>query len=172
MICKKAPCTAVNTQENTGNHGFNAVSKYSRPDFICISENELRLDARNKSGNLHELTRNLPNQLNCENIVVTRSLLGCLCYNRDNGFITAPALTNNFKDRAGAGEFTNSDYLGSIKKIEDIIPQEKSGYHIVKECDIKSNINRLNGIGFLAPGMDTTLLLDSVENLETLLPEN
>ncbi len=104
MVCEKAPYIAVNTQKNAGNHGFNAVSKYPRADFICISENELRLDARNKSGNLQELTRNLANQLSCENIVVTRGLQGCLCYNRDNGFITAPALTNNFKDRVGAGD--------------------------------------------------------------------
>ncbi len=69
-----------------------------------------------------------------------------------------------------AGEFTNPDYLRTLNKIEELIPREKLGFHIVKEFDIKANINRLNDIGFLALGMDTTLLLESIDKLEALLP--
>ena len=43
ILCE-ARCLAVNTQSNAGNHGFNTISKYSRADYVCVSEYELRLE--------------------------------------------------------------------------------------------------------------------------------
>ena len=48
ILCEGARCLAVNTQSNAGNHGFNTISKYSRADYVCLSEYELRLEARQR----------------------------------------------------------------------------------------------------------------------------
>ena len=48
ILCEGSRCLAVNTQSNAGNHGFNTISKYPRADFVCLSEYEIRLEARQR----------------------------------------------------------------------------------------------------------------------------
>ncbi len=140
LLCDKAPYLAVNTQKNAGNHGFNTVSKYRRADFVCISEQELRLDARKRTGNAEELTRFIADQLSCRGMLVTQGRDGCLCYKHDSGFSRAPALTTNIRDRVGAGDAVFAvasmcSYLGAPNDIVGIIANGVGAQAVETVCN-------------------------------------
>ena len=61
------------------------------------------------------------------------------------------------------GEWDNKKYKEYLEKI-NMIPKELRGVHLVKTEDIKSH--DLDGYGFYALGMDTTMLIDSIKNLD------
>ena len=104
LLCEKARFLAVNTQLNAGNRGFNTVSKYPRADFICVSENEIRLEARSHSGDLHQIISEINAKLSCECVLITRGPNGCLSYRGSEGFFNTPALAARVVDRIGAGD--------------------------------------------------------------------
>jgi len=104
VLSEQARFLAVNTQVNAGNHGFNTVSKYPRADYICISEKEIRLEARSQRANLRDIVLKVAEQRACKRIVVTRGQQGSLCYSQDEGFFEIPALSIRVVDRVGAGD--------------------------------------------------------------------
>lgn len=104
LLCRQAPFLAVNTQANAGNQGFNTVSKYRRADFICVSEYEIRLEARSRVRDLREIVLEVAEKLSCQRIVITRGEGGCLCYSRVEGFVEVPAFAVRVVDRIGAGD--------------------------------------------------------------------
>ena len=104
LLCSKSRFLAVNTQTNAANQGFNTVSKYPRADYLCISEKELRLDARSRTKDLRVIVTDVAERLACSRILVTRGQQGCLCYARDEGFCAIPAFTQRIVDRVGAGD--------------------------------------------------------------------
>jgi len=102
-ISEKAKFLALNTQSNAGNMGYNTVTKYPKADFICIDEPEIRLDRRDKEGDLNNLINKVSEKLSCKNIIVTRGINGCLCYS-DNTFFNIPAFSEKVVDTMGAGD--------------------------------------------------------------------
>lgn len=104
MLCEKATFLAVNTQLNAANHGFNTVSKYARAQYICVSEKEMRLDARSRRKDLADIVSDVAERLSCRKVLVTRGRSGCLSYGREEGFFEIPAFTDHFVDRIGAGD--------------------------------------------------------------------
>ena len=104
LLCSEARFLAVNTQANAGNLGFNTVSKYRRADFLCVSEREIRLDARSRRKDLREIVTEVAEKLSCERMVITRGETGCLCYGKDEGFSDVPAVATQVVDRIGAGD--------------------------------------------------------------------
>jgi rfaE bifunctional protein nucleotidyltransferase chain/domain len=104
LLTTKAPFLAVNTQVNAHNRGFNTISKYPRADYICISENEIRLDCRTRQQDLRHLMAMVADKLGCSRATVTRGQQGCLCYHREAGFFEVPAFTSHIVDRVGAGD--------------------------------------------------------------------
>ena len=104
ILCEKAKFLAINTQLNAGNRGFNTVSKYPRADLICVSENEIRLEARSHSRNLTEIITEISQNLSCERVLITRGPDGCITYSEGEGFFDTPALAARVVDRIGAGD--------------------------------------------------------------------
>ena len=104
ILCSQARFLAVNVQVNAGNYGLNTVSKYRRADYICISENEIRLEARSRRRDLREIVLEVAAKLSCERIVVTRGKQGSLCYGKGEGFFEVPAFAIRVVDRIGAGD--------------------------------------------------------------------
>jgi bifunctional ADP-heptose synthase (sugar kinase/adenylyltransferase) len=104
ILCEQARFLAVNTQVNAANHGFNTVSKYHRADYISVSENEIRLEARNRRRDLREIVSEVAEKLACKRVTVTRGEQGCLCYSEEDGFFEVPAFARNVVDRVGAGD--------------------------------------------------------------------
>ncbi len=104
LLCDKSPWLAVNAQSNAGNLGYHTVSKYPRADYVCVAEKEMRLEARDRGGDLRRIIEQVAARLNARHAVVTRGSHGCLCYERDEGFSEAPALADQVRDRMGAGD--------------------------------------------------------------------
>ena len=104
ILCREAKFLSVNAQSNAGNLGYNTLSRYPRADYVCVAENEVRLEARDRRGDLKRIVQNISKRLNCPKIAVTRGSNGCLCYSRENGFVEVPALAGQVIDRMGAGD--------------------------------------------------------------------
>ena len=104
LLSDKSKFLAINTQVNADNRGFNTVSKYPRADYVCVSENEIRLEARSRLRDLRDIVLEVSEKLSCSRITVTRGQQGCLCYADDEGFFEVPAFAGRVVDRLGAGD--------------------------------------------------------------------
>lgn len=104
ILCRHDGFLAINTQVNAANQGFNTVSKYRRADFICVSEKELRLEARNRSKDIRLIMAETAQRMDCRRVLITRGREGCLCYQRGQGVCVIPPFTNRIVDRIGAGD--------------------------------------------------------------------
>jgi rfaE bifunctional protein kinase chain/domain/rfaE bifunctional protein nucleotidyltransferase chain/domain len=104
ILCRKAKCLAVNTQSNAANHGFNTASKYARADYYCISEKEIRLEARQRREDITQIITKVATKLSSEKLIVTRGRAGLLCYGKDEPLAEVPAMAGHFVDRVGAGD--------------------------------------------------------------------
>jgi rfaE bifunctional protein kinase chain/domain len=104
LLCEHAKHLSVNVQANAGNLGYNLLSKYNRADFLCVAQNELRLDARQRHGDLPELLTRAAEALSCRHAVVTRGKNGCLAWEGEVGLMEVPAMATKVVDRVGAGD--------------------------------------------------------------------
>lgn len=106
LLCKESRFLAINTQVNAHNHGFNTVSKYTRADYICIAEHELRLEARCRTGELRTIVREVAERLGCGRALITKGARGSLGYSAVEGFVDVPAFASPgaVVDRVGAGD--------------------------------------------------------------------
>jgi rfaE bifunctional protein nucleotidyltransferase chain/domain len=104
ILCNEARFLAVNTQANAGNRGFNTIYKYPRADFVSIAEHEIRLEFRNRTGDLKDMVVTLSQKIGGNRVIVTRGNRGCLSYHKDEGFFEIPAFTQHVVDRVGAGD--------------------------------------------------------------------
>lgn len=103
VLCRESRFLALNTQSNAGNLGFNLISRYARADYIALAEAELRLEYRDRRGDLRPMLKDLSGRLNCQRVVVTRGNRGSLAYSPDEGFVEVPAFATRVVDRIGAG---------------------------------------------------------------------
>jgi sugar/nucleoside kinase (ribokinase family) len=104
LLCNKARFLAVNAQSNAGNVGYQTIHKYHRADYISMAENEIRMETRDRRGDLRKMVIEIANKFNCERVTVTRGRNGCLCYSRTDGFVEVPAFAGKVLDRMGAGD--------------------------------------------------------------------
>jgi rfaE bifunctional protein kinase chain/domain/rfaE bifunctional protein nucleotidyltransferase chain/domain len=107
ICCDKAANLAVNTQVNSGNRGFHSITKYSRADYVCLNETELRLAVRDQTGDIAAISSWVADALGVRWLAVTRGARGILFYDgQDNSFSSVPAVTSASEvvDRIGAGD--------------------------------------------------------------------
>ena len=104
LLCGQDRFLAVNTQTNAANQGYNTVSKYHRADYICLSEKELRLEARSRCKDLRILMAETAERMSCARMLITQGQRGCLCYQKGAGFFEIPPFTMRIVDRVGAGD--------------------------------------------------------------------
>lgn len=104
ILCRKAKFLAVNTQSNAGNQGYHTISRYPRADYVCMADNEFRLDARHRHKDIREIVQNVSRRMSCPAVVVTGGKVGCLAYSGKEGFFQVPAVATQVVDRMGAGD--------------------------------------------------------------------
>ena len=104
ILCEKARFLAVNAQSNAGNLGYHTISTYPRADFACMAENEIRLETRDRRGDLKEMIRRVSKTISGGRVAVTRGKFGSCCYSDEEGFNECPALAGQIVDRVGAGD--------------------------------------------------------------------
>ena len=103
LITKKSKFLAVNTQVNAGNMGYNVISKYSKADYICLDERELRLECLNKKSEVTELLPIVAKKVFCDKILVTQGPQGCIIFS-SNSTKKIPAFSDHVVDTMGAGD--------------------------------------------------------------------
>lgn len=104
ILCEKSKFLAVNAQANAGNLGYHTISMYPRADFATMTESEIRLEARDRRGDLRSMVKSVSDHIHCGRIAVTMGRFGCLCYGKEEGFIEVPAFASKVVDRIGAGD--------------------------------------------------------------------
>ena len=104
-VTERAPFLAVNAQTNSGNQGYNLITKYRSADYICIDGPEARLAASDRFSPLEELIeQRLSAAIDCERVVVTDSERDCVAYAAGKGTFRIPAFTRQVVDTVGAGD--------------------------------------------------------------------
>ena len=104
LLCRESRFLVVNTQSNAGNLGYHVISNYPRADYVCISENEVRLESRDRRGTLQPMIENVAARLNCPRVTVTRGSKGCSVYRTGEEHLVVPAFASQVVDRVGAGD--------------------------------------------------------------------
>jgi rfaE bifunctional protein nucleotidyltransferase chain/domain len=96
---------AINAQSNSGNHGYNLITKYPRADYLVIDAPEARLAVRDKYADLHYVAEmELPEAIACERLILTHGRNGCVAYRKGGEVINIPAFTKTVVDTVGAGD--------------------------------------------------------------------
>lgn len=105
VLCQKARFLAVNAQSNSGNLGFNLITRYPRADYISIDAPEARLALSNKYDDVDTLAGQLiPGRINCPRIAITHGKNGCFTYQVGGRTLKVPAFTKTIVDTVGAGD--------------------------------------------------------------------
>lgn len=103
-IVSGAKFLAVNAQTNSGNAGFNYITKYPKGDYVCIDEQEARLAVQDDASDIEEILLSLYKKMDVKKMVVTLGRRGSLAYEKGVGFVKVPALAINVTDPVGAGD--------------------------------------------------------------------
>lgn len=105
LLCSRSKFLAVNTQANSGNYGFNVITRYPRADYICLDTNEARLATRENHAEINKIVfEQLPHLVACEKFVVTLGKHGAVAWDKNDGATQIPALTSTIVDTIGAGD--------------------------------------------------------------------
>lgn len=95
---------AVNTQTNAANIGFNLITKYQRPVFVCLDEAELRWAAQERFSDVEFVAKKILKITNGDNLMVTMGKRGSLGISRTNLVNRTPAFSTKIVDTVGAGD--------------------------------------------------------------------
>jgi sugar/nucleoside kinase (ribokinase family) len=104
VIEERSRLLAVNTQTNSANTGFNMITKYSRPNLICLDEPEIRLAAQERFEDIEDITRDIFGALNTDCMIVTLGKKGSIGINRNGGINRTPIFSSRVIDTVGAGD--------------------------------------------------------------------
>jgi bifunctional ADP-heptose synthase (sugar kinase/adenylyltransferase) len=103
-LAAKAPFLAVNTQTNSGNLGFNLITKYPRADYLSIDEQELQLACRTRSQDAARLLDATARTAACRLASVTLGGRGSLTWSANGACVRTPVLSTHVVDSVGAGD--------------------------------------------------------------------
>jgi rfaE bifunctional protein nucleotidyltransferase chain/domain len=104
-LCSRSRYLAVNTQINSGNRGYHAITRYPRADFVSLNEPEARLANHNRHDPIEHVVKNLADRLNTRYFAVTQGTKGVMMFDSEKGEkYKTPALSTKVLDRVGAGD--------------------------------------------------------------------
>lgn len=95
---------AVNTQVNAANYGYNMVTKYRRPAFVCLDEHELRLTAQERFADIEHVARKVREGIDAACLIVTLGKNGSLGINKNKELNRTPVFSSKVVDTVGAGD--------------------------------------------------------------------
>ena len=94
---------AANAQTNSGNFGYNFITKYKNVDFVSLNDLELKLALRENGSDFGLLIQRLSKSIGCHKINLTLGKKGVL-YLEDNIRYSAPIFSYAVIDTVGAGD--------------------------------------------------------------------
>ena len=95
---------AVNTQTNGANAGYNMITKYHNPTFVCLDEPEVRLAAQERYTDIENITKKVAKTVNSDYFIVTRGKNGSIGVNRNSEINRTPVFSTKVVDTVGAGD--------------------------------------------------------------------
>ena len=104
LVMRSARKFAVNTQTNAANTGYNLITKYHKPAYICVDEGELRLAAQEKHALIEQVARKINKIVEAKNLIVTLGKNGSLGIGGENEICRSPILSDKVVDTIGAGD--------------------------------------------------------------------
>lgn len=96
--------SAINTQTNAGNRGFNVISRYPTVNYVCLNATELDLEERNRSGDVQSKILSTAEKVSARVVLITEGKYGTIIYKANEGFARTPAFAIHVVDRIGAGD--------------------------------------------------------------------
>ena len=102
LIAEKSKWWGLTVQTNSTNFGFNLVTKYKNPNFLCIDELEARLPFSDRYKDKKEIIKDLSGVIECDEIMMSMGREGLMLKTDD--FYYAPALILETEDTVGAGD--------------------------------------------------------------------
>lgn len=104
IIEKCSNSLAVNTQTNSANAGYNMITRYQSPHYVCLDETELRLAAQERFADIQEIAKNLSKVINTDYLIVTLGKKGSIGVNRTQEINSTPIFSAKVVDTVGAGD--------------------------------------------------------------------
>ncbi|MBI5787360.1 MAG: adenylyltransferase/cytidyltransferase family protein [Candidatus Schekmanbacteria bacterium] len=95
---------AVNAQTNSANAGYNLITKYDKPNFVCLDEPELRLSCQEKFAEIELVAKNVLKDIEAQHLIVTLGKHGSLGVNNQNEICRTPIFSSRVVDTVGAGD--------------------------------------------------------------------
>lgn len=95
---------AVNTQTNGANAGFNLITKYKTPNFVCLDEIEARLALQDKHSAIEDIIQRLHQRVQPEKMAITLGKRGAIGIDQNGETVWAPAISSEVVDTVGAGD--------------------------------------------------------------------
>lgn len=104
FIEKNARSFAVNTQTNAANAGYNMITKYRNPTYVCLDEPELRWAAQEKYADIEKVARKILKAIKPKSLIVTLGKSGSLGINASGQLNRTPIFSTMVIDTVGAGD--------------------------------------------------------------------
>lgn len=95
---------AVNTQTNSANLGYNMITKYRKPNFVCLDEGEARLATQDRFGEIDDIAKKLSKTLNTDCLIITQGRKGSIGIDRKGKINRTPIFSTKVVDTVGAGD--------------------------------------------------------------------
>jgi len=104
VLEERARLLCVNTQTNAANTGFNMVTKYRTPDFVCLDEPEARLAMQNRFGDIRDVLLSLSRAVPAQKLVITLGKKGSVGMSQGGAARFTPIFSSRVVDTIGAGD--------------------------------------------------------------------
>ncbi len=104
LIEKHAKKYAVNTQTNAANAGYNMITQYRNPYFVCLDEPEVRFAAQERYGDIEEISTKIKKEINADYLIVTLGKKGSLGIDMEGDVNRTPIFSTKVIDTIGAGD--------------------------------------------------------------------
>jgi bifunctional ADP-heptose synthase (sugar kinase/adenylyltransferase) len=98
------PTVAVNSQTNGANIGFNLITKYRGPEFVCLDEVEARLATQQRHAPIERVITDLAKILRCRYLIITLGKRGSLGLGDNGQLCRTPVFSTQVVDTIGAGD--------------------------------------------------------------------
>lgn len=95
---------AVNTQTNAANAGYNMITKYRKPLYVCLDEPELRWAAQERFADIESVAKKILENIHAANLIVTLGKKGSYGINNKGKTNHTPIFSSKVIDTVGAGD--------------------------------------------------------------------
>lgn len=95
---------AVNTQTNAANAGYNMITKYRKPLYVCLDEPELRWAAQERFAGIEFVAKKILDTTHALNLIVTLGKRGSFGINNRGQTNQTPIFSSKVIDTVGAGD--------------------------------------------------------------------